>query len=78
MRKKHQKSVLMPGDLKERVQRLARLNNITCCELVRLSISVKLADYETGRQPLNGVEMRDSVSAPPPASVANDMEVCRE
>lgn len=42
------KIIWLPCDLKSKVKRLARLNNISCSELIRLSIEAKLPDYEAG------------------------------
>jgi hypothetical protein len=35
-----------PRDLKSKIKRLAQLNNISCSELIRLSIEAKLSAYE--------------------------------
>lgn len=58
MGKKCPKIIWIPCDLKARVKKLARLNGMTCSDLIRLSIEAKLPDYEAGRQPLKGIECR--------------------
>lgn len=40
--------IWMSYDLKVRVKRLARQNNMTCSELIRLSIEAKLPAHEAG------------------------------
>jgi predicted DNA-binding protein len=47
------KLIRLPGDLKARVQRLARSNGLTCAELIRHSIEAKLPDCETGKHLLS-------------------------
>jgi len=46
------KSIRIPCRLKAQVERLARSNEITSSELIRLSIETKLPEYETGNPPL--------------------------
>ena len=73
MKEKCLKFVWMSCDLKARAERLARLNNMTCSELVRLSIETKLPNYEAGRQPLKSIEMQDSVSKKPSQVIQNEI-----
>ena len=42
------KIIRFPGDLKAKVKRLARLNNMTYSDLIRLCIETKLPDHESG------------------------------
>jgi hypothetical protein len=45
------KIIRLPCDLKDKVERLARSNGLTCAELIRLSIETKLPDCEVARPP---------------------------
>jgi len=73
MKKRRLKSVWISCELKDRAKRLARLNNMTCSELIRLSIEAKLPDYESGCQPLKGIEIQDSVSKKPPQVIQDEI-----
>lgn len=56
MVKKCFKIIVIPCDLKDKVKRLARLNGVSCSELIRLSIEAKLPDYEANRLPLRKID----------------------
>lgn len=60
MAKKCLKIIVIPCDLKDRVKRLARLNGMSCSELIRLSIEAKLPDYEASRLPLRKIDEHQS------------------
>ena len=78
MGKKRLKIVWIPCDLKARVKKLACLNGMTCSDLIRLSIEIKLPDYEAGRQPLKGLEMQGFVSKKPPQVISDEIHAGRE
>ena len=60
MSEKRLKFISVPCDLKAKVKRLARQNDMTCSDLIRLSIEVKLPDCEAGRSPTE-IPMRDDL-----------------
>ena len=51
MSEKRLKFISVPCDLKAKVKRLARQNDMTCSDLIRLSIETQLPDCEAGRSP---------------------------
>ena len=65
MKKRCPKIIRLSCELKARAERLARLNNMTCSDLIRLSIEARLPDYEAVCQPLKGVEIQGSVFRKP-------------
>lgn len=78
MGKKCPKIIWIPCDLKAKVKKLARLNGMTCSDLIRLSIEAKLPDYEAGCQPLKGIETQGSVSRKPPQVISDEIHAGRE
>jgi len=78
MAKKRPKVIWLPSGLKARAKRLARLNNMTCSDLIRLSIEAKLPDYEAGCQPLKGIGMQYPVSRKPPEVIPDEIRADHE
>ncbi|MFH1968818.1 MAG: hypothetical protein ABIJ53_00710 [Verrucomicrobiota bacterium] len=54
--KRCSKIVWIPCDLSAMVKRLARLNDMTSSDLIRLSIEARLPDYEPDKHMLSNID----------------------